>query len=138
MNIRSKKGFTLMEMLIVVAIIAILVAIAIPVFSAQLDNARKAVDDANMRSAMSEAVTYAMTDDATKTAPAGVTRVTGGGWTITFAYGTNNTLSIGAAEGKYNQYKETGDARSAGAKTCYISVAVSADFVPTGSWIAAK
>ena len=29
----NKKGFTLMEMLIVVAIIAILIAVAIPVFS---------------------------------------------------------------------------------------------------------
>ena len=32
----NKKGFTLMEMLIVVAIIAILVAIAIPTFSGTL------------------------------------------------------------------------------------------------------
>lgn len=35
----NKKGFTLMEMLIVVAIIAILIAVAIPVFSAQLHKA---------------------------------------------------------------------------------------------------
>ena len=33
-KLQSKKGFTLMEMLIVVAIIAVLVAIAIPVFNA--------------------------------------------------------------------------------------------------------
>lgn len=56
MKKRSKKGFTLMEMLIVVAIIAILVAIAIPVFSAQLENAREQVDEANLRSATSMAV----------------------------------------------------------------------------------
>ena len=31
-KLNNKKGFTLMEMLIVVAIIAVLVAIAIPVF----------------------------------------------------------------------------------------------------------
>ena len=31
-KLQNKKGFTLMEMLIVVAIIAVLVAIAIPVF----------------------------------------------------------------------------------------------------------
>ena len=53
---RSKKGFTLMEMLIVVAIIAILIAIAIPVFNTQLDNAKAQVDAANLRSATSMAV----------------------------------------------------------------------------------
>lgn len=52
---RSKKGFTLAELLIVVAVIAILVAIAIPVFSSQLSKARQAVDDANLRSAASMA-----------------------------------------------------------------------------------
>ena len=46
----NKKGFTLMEMLIVVAIIAILIAVAIPVFSAQLHKARVATDWTNLRS----------------------------------------------------------------------------------------
>ena len=36
---KNKKGFTLMEMLIVVAIIAVLVAIAIPVLSNNLHKA---------------------------------------------------------------------------------------------------
>jgi prepilin-type N-terminal cleavage/methylation domain-containing protein len=53
---KNKKGFTLMEMLIVVAIIAILVAIAIPVFSTQLNSAKEQVDAANLRSAESMAV----------------------------------------------------------------------------------
>ena len=56
MKKRSKKGFTLIEMLIVIAIIAILAAIAIPTFSAQLDKANQAVDDANLRTATSLAV----------------------------------------------------------------------------------
>lgn len=46
---RSKKAFTLAELLIVIAIIGILIAIAVPVFSAQLTKARNAVDNANMR-----------------------------------------------------------------------------------------
>lgn len=51
---RKKAGFTLAELLIVVAIIAVLVAISIPVFSAQLHKARVATDWANIRSYFSE------------------------------------------------------------------------------------
>ena len=36
----NRKGFTLAELLIVVAIVAVLVAIAIPVFTSQLHNAK--------------------------------------------------------------------------------------------------
>ena len=50
MNVKkNKKGFTLMEMLIVVAIIAVLVAIAIPVLSNNLHKAKVAADWANVR-----------------------------------------------------------------------------------------
>ena len=35
--VKSKKGFTLAELLIVVAIIAVLVAISIPIFTNQLE-----------------------------------------------------------------------------------------------------
>lgn len=49
----NKKGFTLAELLIVVAIIAVLAAIAIPVFAAQLNQAKLRVDQANARSAES-------------------------------------------------------------------------------------
>lgn len=48
---KSNQGFTLIEMLIVIAIIVTLIAIAIPVFNAQLTAARHAVDLANMRNA---------------------------------------------------------------------------------------
>ena len=52
---QGKKGFTLMEMLIVIAIIAVLIAIAIPIFTSQLENSRDATSVANMRSAYAEA-----------------------------------------------------------------------------------
>ena len=52
----NRKGFTLAELLIVVAIIAVLVAVAIPVFTAQLEKSREATDVANLRSAYGEAI----------------------------------------------------------------------------------
>lgn len=60
---RNNKGFTLMEMLIVVAIIAILVAIAIPTFSGALEKAREAADAANLRAAYAEAMAEQMVED---------------------------------------------------------------------------
>lgn len=53
-KLNNKKGFTLMEMLIVVAIIAVLVAIAIPVFNSALTKSKEAADVANIRAAYAE------------------------------------------------------------------------------------
>jgi len=61
-KIKNRKGFTLAELLIVVAIIAILIAIMVPVFGASRDSAILARDAANLRSAYAEAVATAMTD----------------------------------------------------------------------------
>ena len=47
----KSHGFTLLEMLIVVAIITVLVAAAIPIFANQLEKSREAADLANVRSA---------------------------------------------------------------------------------------
>ena len=60
----NKKGFTLAELLIVVAIIAVLVAISIPIFSSQLEKAREATDMANIRAAYAEASADLLTNDA--------------------------------------------------------------------------
>ena len=57
---QNKNGFTLMEMLIVVAIIAVLIAVAIPVFASQLEKAREATDLANVRSAYAKVSTEAL------------------------------------------------------------------------------
>ena len=57
----NKKGFTLAELLVVVGIIAVLIAIAIPVFTSQLEKSREAVDAANIRSAYAEVMTEAIT-----------------------------------------------------------------------------
>lgn len=51
---KKNKGFTLMEMLIVVAIIAILVVIAIPIFNSSLNKSKLAADQASQRAAMAK------------------------------------------------------------------------------------
>lgn len=60
-KLNNKKGFTLMEMLIVVAIIAVLIAVAIPTFSSALNKAKAGTDLANIRSGYASAQIEAMT-----------------------------------------------------------------------------
>lgn len=62
-KIKNSKGFTLMEMLIVVAIIAVLIAIAVPTFSASLNKARVATDEANIRSGYASLVAKLLTTE---------------------------------------------------------------------------
>ena len=59
-TMKDKKGFTLAELLIVVAIIGVLVAVSIPIFSSQLEKSREATDIANLRAAKAEAITTAI------------------------------------------------------------------------------
>ena len=58
----NKKGFTLAELLIVVAIIAVLVAIAIPIFTSQLEKSREATDKADIRDYYAE-ISVAVLDE---------------------------------------------------------------------------
>lgn len=64
---QNKNGFTLMEMLIVIANIAVLIAVAIPVFASQLEKAREATDLANVRSAYAQVSTEALLGDSETT-----------------------------------------------------------------------
>lgn len=62
-NIKQRsEGFTLAELLIVVAVIAVLVAIGIPVFSRQLEKSRESTDLANARAAYTQVVCAAIQD----------------------------------------------------------------------------
>ena len=60
---RGKNGFTLAELLIVVAIIAVLTAVSIPIFTNQLEKSREATDLANVRNAYSEVMMAALVED---------------------------------------------------------------------------
>ena len=51
---KRQKGFTLVELLIVVVIIGILVSISIPIFTAQMHKAKVAADWANLRAYYAE------------------------------------------------------------------------------------
>ncbi len=69
LKMRNKKGFTLMELLIVVAIIAILAAIAIPTFASSLQKAQDAADEANARSLYAAVALNYMTQTAAEFDP---------------------------------------------------------------------
>jgi len=105
---KNNKGFTLAELLIVVAIIAVLVAIAIPIFTNQLERSKEATDLANIRSAYAAAVTTVLetNSDATATAPAAGQRDTS--WE--FVSGVLTTMS-GTSAGTYtiSNARQTGD-----------------------------
>lgn len=55
----KNRGFTIIELLIVVAIISILASIGIPVFSNSLEKSRESVDIANVRAAYADVMTSA-------------------------------------------------------------------------------
>ena len=60
--LKSKKGFTLVELMIVVVIMAILVAVAVPIYSAVTANARKKTCIGNQRNIISQINNSVMSD----------------------------------------------------------------------------
>lgn len=84
-DMRKKQGFTLAELLIVVAIIAVLVGIAIPVFTSQLEKAREATDVANIRDAYAEVMTKAISTGEESTITVSLTQKKNA-WQTTFDF----------------------------------------------------
>ena len=70
----NKKGFTLIEMLVVIAIIAVLVSIVIPVVGNSTEKAKEAKDAANIRSAIAEITTAALTGEGATTKTVALTQ----------------------------------------------------------------
>lgn len=98
----GKKGFTLMEMLIVVAIIGILIAIMIPTFSNALTKARISADEANLRSYYATTITDHMLNETTLDA----TTIKGDGKSVTID-GTTYTLQAGSFDVTLSDDSET-------------------------------
>ena len=98
----NKKGFTLAELLVVVAIIGVLVAISIPIFTSQLEKSRDATDMANIRSAIAEVTAAELSGDEANSANNHVTysagkysaTVTATGQTAGWSGAENTTASI--------------------------------------------
>ena len=80
----NKKGFTLAELLVVVAIIGVLVAVSIPIFTSQLEKSREATDLANLRAAYAEVTTVYLTEDYIQDSTTGGTTTSGAKapWTV--------------------------------------------------------
>ena len=107
-KLRKSGGFTLVEMLIVVAIIAILIAISIPLVGSSLEKARDATDEANERAAKAAAVIkYLGVEDGNLTNPG--------------ATGNIGTFNYDAKDGKLvdSATKPEAYGRCTGDTSCY-------------------
>lgn len=104
-KLSKKKGFTLMEMMIVVAIIAILMAIIIPTFTNAMNNAKAATDEANLRAYYAETMATCILEDRD---PKDAELITGSQATITVA-GVDYKLygSVKMEKGNNHQIKIT-------------------------------
>ena len=116
---KNEKGFTLAELLIVVAIIGVLVAISIPIFTSQLEKSREAVDMANIRAAYAEVSADVLTDPKEVTA-------TNSGYTMAYAAGVY-TATITAKQTDTSKW--TGDTPNIGGT----NVAAAASWTVTGT-----
>ncbi len=96
---KSKKGFTLAELLIVVAIIAVLTAIAVPLFVGSLNKAEDNVKEANIRAVRSAAVTkILLNEDKDATTP----------YDLMYVGGTATTGDDGAVNNRAKFWQVTG------------------------------
>ena len=99
---KNNKGFTLAELLIVVAIIAVLVAIAIPVFTTQLERSRDTVTISNARAAYALAQTAYLVQDSDAANQVTYTAGTGGAATVT----VGGVVSKGVQDNSFSNQTE--------------------------------
>ena len=123
MKKNNKKGFTLAELLIVVAIIAVLTAIAIPVFTNQLEKSREATDMSDARAFYAEIATALVSGELNDTK---TTLHVGNNLTATATFNKGAVATVTVAGWKAHQTVaewQSGDQQMAG-----VSISKSSDW----------
>ena len=95
----NKKGFTLIEMLVVIAIIAVLVSIIIPTVSSATNKAGAAANAANLRAVYAELQTDKLSAGANTEGYVKVEVGTGGDFTYTLQNAPASAKTIGIEKG---------------------------------------
>lgn len=134
-KLKNQGGFTLVEMLIVVAIVAILIAISIPMVNDTLEKARHATDDANFRAAagLADIKYLSEGEDAVGTYYYTVTDTSSQGALVEAA---NAAAATGALQAKCTETTGTRTDGSKSFKDAYLKVSIAAKGVVTVEWVA--
>ena len=112
---RNKKGFTLAELMVVVAITGVLVAVSVPIFNSQLEKSREATDLANVRSAYAQVMTEAISKDGIPESVAVFLKQTQDGWQ------TKLPITIGGVTFDGKNYSDNWKGTPKGKGMCRVS-----------------
>ena len=99
MKRNNKKGFTIVELVIVIAVIAILSAVLIPTFGGVIDQANKSTVEQAARNSYTEIVAYDLAQDNTLDGDIDATKYPS--TKVTYSYDTNGALTYSYTDKGY-------------------------------------